>query len=114
MKDFNACLILLLLINCLWCLKRNEALKLTKNFVYNISNNTMNTSNLFCKNHCNLNGYCFEGKCYCKPNFSGDDCSIPRSDCLTCINGDCIDGECVCKEGFSGLDCSISNKYLQR
>ena len=53
MKDFNVCLILLLLLNCLMCLKRNEALKLTNNFVNIISNNTMNTSNIFCKNSSN-------------------------------------------------------------
>lgn len=79
-----------------------------------LSVNDMNIK-IFCKDHCNFQGYCLEGICFCKPGFSGDSCGtvIDASD-LSCLNncnnnGVCDDfGKCKCHEGYSGLDCSIS------
>lgn len=70
---------------------------------------------VFCKNHCSFHGYCLEGTCYCKPGYTGDDCSHiliseKNSECFNNCNnnGKCNDDSvCICKEGFSGIDCSI-------
>lgn len=44
-----------------------------------------------CPNFCSLNGYCFNEKCVCRENWSGDDCN----QCLgVLLNGVCTKGAC--------------------
>jgi len=80
--------------------------------------NEIINKSLFCPNYCSLNGYCLEGKCFCKPGFKGLDCSIRQKfiDCPNnCFddNGVCNeDGYCICKSGFSGIDCSIKRNLI--
>jgi hypothetical protein len=107
-----------------------EILKMTKklfNFhnttnltkINNLNNLTLSINDMdikiFCKNHCNFQGYCLEGICFCKPGFSGDDCgTVLNPSDVTCLNncnnnGICDElGRCICHDGYSGLDCSIS------
>jgi hypothetical protein len=61
---------------------------------------------LRCTKDCNDAGYCHNGTCFCKPGFSGIDCSI--TECLNNCNsqGYCENGLCKCYPGFTGLDCS--------
>jgi hypothetical protein len=92
--------------------------------VYDFANNNDNELNriinetLFCQNYCSNNGYCFNGKCYCKPGYQGKDCSsiINKKSCINDCNGDngkCDEkGVCLCSNGFSGVDCSIKSKLI--
>ena len=95
------------------------------NFDHNYTNiiikidNTLNSElKLFCKNHCSFRGYCLDGKCYCKPLYTGDDCSKLNHP-VSCSEGNCSnngvcndEGICICKEGFDGYDCSISKYFV--
>ncbi len=85
--------VFLVLFNFMYCLKTHQK-------------ELIKTS--FCKNHCSMNGYCHDGKCFCKPKFSNDDCSVYKEECECKNGGECADGICVCKDGYSGPDCSIS------
>lgn len=75
-----------------------------------------------CFNNCSNNGVCEMGACFCRPGWTGSDCSSPLcpgsfcySDSLTlnnsCVfcsgNGLCSSlGECKCNSGYTGPDCS--------
>jgi hypothetical protein len=109
---------------------KREILKITeKLFNFHNTTNITNIKNLnnltvsihdmdikiFCKDHCNFQGYCLQGICFCKPGFSGESCgTVINSTDITCLNncnnnGECEDfGICKCNEGYSGIDCSIS------
>ncbi|CAG9335039.1 unnamed protein product [Blepharisma stoltei] len=55
---------------------------------------------------CNGHGSCFFGKCYCDPQYDGEDCSIKKScpdDCNS--HGVCRFGKCYCNPGFRGKSC---------
>ena len=85
--------------------------KLFKNFDKNITNITIHINDIdlkiFCKNHCSFQGYCLEAICFCKPGFTGEDCSRTTSE-VSCLNncnnnGECSqEGQCICKEGYQG------------
>lgn len=85
-------------------------IKLVFSLKTSISQSILDNNFKFCRNHCNSNGYCFNGKCFCKPGYNGDDCGIAR-DCGCKNDGKCLNGICVCMEGFAGPDCSISNMF---
>ena len=67
---------------------------------------------VFCQNDCSNNGFCLDGKCYCVPEFFGDDCSKTNKKCVNNCSekGECINGQCTCLNGYSGIDCSVSTK----
>jgi len=69
---------------------------------------------IFCVNDCSNNGFCLDGKCYCIPEFFGEDCSKSNKKCINNCSekGECVNGICKCKENYAGLDCSLSNNQI--
>jgi hypothetical protein len=72
-----------------------------------------------CPNNCSNNGTCLNGKCTCKNNWGGIDCSNLIKKCnriTTCSNhGDCNpDESCKCDPDYTGIDCSNLIKKCNR
>lgn len=68
-----------------------------------------------CESYCSINGNCYNGTCYCKPEYTGFDCNtlIKQLECNNCTgNGKYESGFCKCNEGFSGIDCSIQDNNI--
>jgi hypothetical protein len=68
----------------------------------------------FCPNDCSNNGFCLDGKCFCVPEFFGEDCSKSNKQCINNCSekGECVYGKCKCQENYGGVDCSVSNFTL--
>ena len=78
-----------------------------------------NETIITCKNHCSFHGYCSEGICFCKPGYTGEDCSIKLEKSNLCINncsvnGRCDQGLCLCNKNFGGVDCSLSKNLIKQ
>lgn len=64
---------------------------------------------------CKNDGHCFNGRCCCRPGYTGEFCQeeILHCDSSPCKNGaTCInlynDYECTCMAGFTGRSCDVS------
>ncbi|CAD5125973.1 DgyrCDS14154 [Dimorphilus gyrociliatus] len=69
---------------------------------------------------CSRNQRCLNGKCVCKPGFTGINCTDEIDNCLTdsCLNGGtCVNGlkgiVCICKDRWQGQSCELDNRNYQ-
>jgi len=70
-------------------------------------------SSVFCPGGCSSQGHCgCDGKCYCRPGFTGIACEIVQSTCAEfgfCSgNGVCRNSTCKCNPGFAGPRCDLA------
>jgi len=70
-------------------------------------------STVFCPGNCSSHGTCgCDGKCYCRPGYTGLACQSILPTCATlgfCSgNGNCVNGTCKCTPGFAGKSCDLA------
>jgi len=55
-----------------------------------------------------MHGTCFEGRCFCDPGWSGDDCAVEAACDADCSShGVCAYGVCFCDPGWEGPACDV-------
>ena len=67
----------------------------------------------FCLNDCSNNGFCLDKKCYCIPEYYGEDCSKTKKKCVNNCSekGEFVNGVCICPKQYGGIDCSVSKNH---
>ncbi|OQV15708.1 Teneurin-m [Hypsibius exemplaris] len=61
-----------------------------------------------CSPGCGVNGDCQNGRCSCRPGWTGPTCETVQ--CPACgPKGKCNNGSCICEKGWSGRLCNTDN-----
>ena len=61
-----------------------------------------------CSSDLGGNGFCFNGSCYCRPGFTGMDCSLKACPNECSNHGVCGENDsCTCHANWIGSDCSL-------
>lgn len=67
-----------------------------------------------CDKDCGQNGFCnMEGKCECKPDWSGDHCEMLTCDARCQEHGQCKNGTCICSLGWNGKHCTLGKGNIK-